>query len=1177
MKLKAFNLGMLCSWLPTKFLLIVKLIIIILTASLLQVSAAGFAQKITLSKKQISLEQLFREVAKQTGYQIFYADKSLDAQKRIDVNFKNTTLTEVMELCLQKQDLSYAIEDKSIVIRVKEKSILDKVVAYMNAMDVNGRVLDETGQGLPKATIKIKGTERTVLTNEKGEFQLHNIEENAILQVFYIGYQTKEISAAGLKLNPSIQLEVKAGELDEVKVMVNTGYQQIPKERATGSFNLIDNATLNKQVGGNILDRLDGVTSSVSFDKGKDRPKLTVRGVSTINGSMAPLIVLDNFPYEGDIENINPNDIESVSILKDAAASSIWGARAGNGVIVIVTKKGKYNQPLKIQFNSNVTVTGKPDLFDLKQMSTSDFIDFEQKMFAAGAYKVQENDKKRPGLSEVIELLIAARDQKITADQAKSGIDALRGIDSRNQISKYMYKAAVNQQYALNLQGGAEKMTYMISGGYDRNLSVLSEKYDRMNLRAANTFRPIDKLQISTSLYYTNSHTSSGNPGYKMNSFDAKRIYPYTQLADEQGNAIPFHMYRKTYTDTAGMGKLMDWRLYPLENYKHNVTKVNLQSVMANVGLNYQLIKDLSVDLKYQYENQQRKTNIFQDLDSYETRDLLNSFSKLNRKTGIMTYNAPYGAILNRDVQSIISQNGRLQLNYNKKVGDHQIVALAGTEVRQISIAKNAYTTYGYDEENLRSGKPDFMNGYPNFISGNNQFLYPGLGADELLNNFVSLFGNAAYTYKNKYTLSGSIRKDMSNLFGVKTNEKGVPLWSAGASWNLSDESFYNLAFLPYLKLRTTYGVSGNLDSRKTAVLTLQSAGSAFYTGFPQSVISQFPNNELRWERVNMFNIGADFGLINNVLSGSIEYYHKKGQDLFGMDDMDYTTTGIARITRNVADMVGNGIDVELRANLIDRTFKWSQQLNFSYNTNKVTKYLLRSASGGDYVNDGLKLAPLPLVGQPVFSIVSHRWAGLDPLTGDPQGYLNGEVSKDYKGFIGANSKISDMVFSGSSTPTVFGNFMNTLSWKELSLTVNLSYKMGHYFRRQSVNYTTLVSGSANGGHADYAQRWQQPGDEKHTNVPSFVYPNNADRSGFYNTSEILVSKADHIRLQFVNLAYSLKKSHWSKLPVEQVQFFANGSNLGILWRANKFGIDPEYNNEFNPKASLSLGLKADF
>lgn len=275
--------------------------------------------------------------------------------------------------------------------------------------------------------------------------------------------------------------------------------------------------------------------------------------------------------------------------------------------------------------------------------------------------------------------------------------------------------------------------------------------------------------------------------------------------------------------------------------------------------------------------------------------------------------------------------------------------------------------------------------------------------------------------------------------------------------------------------------------------------------------------------------------------------------------------------------MSGNGVDIELSSKIIDRTFKWSQRLNFSYNTNKVTKYLLRSTNGTDYVNDGRTLAPLPLVGQPVYVIVAHKWAGLDPLTGDPQGYLNGQPSKNYKDFTGANSKISDMAFVGSATPTVFGNFMNTLSWKELSLTVNITYKMGHYFKRASVDYNKLVGVSGAGGHADYASRWQKPGDEKNTNVPSFVYPNNSDRNNFYNSSEVLISKADHIRLQFVNLAYTLKKSHWSKLPVQEIQLFANGNNLGVLWKANKFGIDPEYNNEFNPKASFSFGLKADF
>ncbi|WP_167353133.1 SusC/RagA family TonB-linked outer membrane protein [Pedobacter steynii] len=1145
-----------------------------MTVSLLQVSAAGFAQRVTLSGKQLSLEQVFKEITKQTGYQVFYADKNIDAKKMLQVNFRNSALTEVMDKCLDNQVLSYIIEDKSIVIRVKEHSVLERVMSYINSIDVKGTVLDENGEPLPKATIKVKGTDHIVFTNENGVFQFTNIAENAVLQVFYLGYKTKEITGAELKSNPSVQMEVKAGELKEVSVMVNTGYQHIPKERATGSFTQINNETLNKQVGGNILDRLNGIANGVAFDANKNRPAVTVRGLSSINGPMAPLVILDNFPYEGDVNNINPNDIENISILKDAAAASIWGARAGNGVIVITTKKGAFDQPLKIGFNSNVSITARPDLFDLKQMSTNDFIDFEQRMYELGAYKSKETDKKKEELSEVIELLIAAREKKITDAQAKAGIDALRGIDSRNDAMKYLYNTAAEQQYALSFQGGNKQMTYNISGGYDRSVSSLSEKYNKVNLRAANVFKPIDKLQISTSLYYTKSNSQSGKPGYSANGI-GKTIYPYTRLMDENGEAMPLHVYRKAYTDTAGMGRLLDWKYYPLEDYKHNTTETNLQSILASLGLRYELIKGLSLDLKYQYENQQIKTENLKDLESFDTRDLINQFSKLDRKTGIVTYNAPYGSQLDKSNAAVVSHNARLQADFNRTFEDHNIAALAGTEVRQISRTSGRNIIYGYDEETLRTGKTDYLNPYPSFIDGSKLYLFDGLKAEEWRNNYVSFFGNASYTYKRKYTLSGSMRKDMSNLFGVKTNEKGVPLWSVGSSWNISDESFYNLSFLPYLKLRTTYGLSGNLDSRRSAITTIRSGGTAFYTNLPQSFIENYPNPELRWEKVKMFNIGADFQLINNVLSGSVEYYHKSGVDLFGRSEMDYTTTGAGEMIKNAANMMGRGVDVELNTKIIDRTFKWTQLFNFNYNSNKVTKYLLKNAVASDLVNDGINVFT-PLVGQPVFSVISLKWAGLDPLTGDPQGYLNGQVSKDYREFIGAKSKMSDLVFNGSSTPVVFGNLMNTWSWKDLALTVNITYKMGHYFRRTSVNYIELT-GNKGRGHSDYANRWQKPGDEKHTDVPSFVYPVDKERDQLYAASEALVSKADHIRLQFVNLSYSLKKANWSKLPFQQVQVFTNASNLGILWRANQFGIDPEYSKTYSPAASYSLGLRADF
>lgn len=1154
----------------------VKLVVLIMTTCLLQVAAAGFAQRLTYKQNGGTLEQIFHEITKQTGYEVLYADKVISAAKAINVNFKNTELKEVLEKCLAKQGLAYSIEGNSIVIRIKPQSFFDKITAYFNVIDVKGRILDEKGEPLPGATVKIKDGSKSTQTNGNGEFQLSGIDENAVLVVHYLGYKTREIPVNELKMNSSIKMEIKTGELEEVKVMVNTGYQVLPKERATGSFTHIGNEVLNQQVGKTILARLNGVANSVAFDVGVGRPDVTVRGLSSINGNKAPLIILDNFPYDGDLNNINPNDVESVDILKDAQATSIWGARAGNGVIVIVTKKGGLNKPLQVNFNSNVTFTGKPNLFDVNLASTSDFIDAEQFMFSKGRYNTQLTDRNKPQLSKVIELLVAQRDRKITPEEAKAGIDALRGIDIRNEASKYLYRTAVDQQYAIGFQGGSQATAYNISAGYDRNLTTLDGTSERMNLRAANTFKPIEKLQINTVLYYTNSNAKTGRSEYQPGSIGGRRIYPYTQLKDEHGNDIPVDIYRKLYTDTAGAGKLKDWKYYPLEDYKSDRTTTNLQSVLASANVNYQFMDGLSLDLKYQYENQQAKTRVLRDENSFFARDMINRGTRINRTTGAVTYIIPEGGILSNGQSSVISQNTRAQLNFNKTFGDHNVVAIGGGEVRSMNTKTSSGLIYGYFDDILKTGKVDYLNQYTDFLTGNRTFLGDGLNLAERLNNYTSLFGNAAYTYKGKYTISGSARKDLSNLFGVETNNKGVPLWSAGASWNLSEESFYNVSFLPYLKLRATYGVSGNLDPRQAAVTAFVSAGSAFYTNLPQASIYNYPNPELRWEQAKMFNVGADFEIINNVLSGSIEYYHKRGKDLFGLEEMDYTTTGVKTMLKNVADMKGNGVDIELSSRILNREIKWFQNFNFSYNTNEVTKYYNKTVIGSDFVNNGNNTAT-PLVGQPVYSVVSQRWAGLDPLTGEPQGYLNGVVSKDYAALRGIQNPIENMIFHGSAMPTVFGNFTNTVSWKDLSLSVNIVYKMGYYFRRASVDYNDVNKFGGNGIHADYAKRWQNPGDEKNTSVPSFIFPNNENRNSFYNGSEVLVSKGDHIRLQFINLAYSLKKSQFAKLPVKELQFYTNASNLGILWKANKFDLDPDYNNVFRPRPSYAFGLRANF
>jgi TonB-linked SusC/RagA family outer membrane protein len=1024
------------------------------------------------------------------------------------------------------------------------------------------------GQPLAEATVAIKNSRNLARTDSRGLFRLDNVDSNTLLVISHTGYESLEVRADKPVL--AIFLQPSAREMEEV--VINTGYQRLPRERATGSFSHLGQEQINLQAGTNILPRLEGLANSVLFDKNPQRPAFTVRGLSTINGPKAPLIVLNDFPYEGDINNINPNDIESITILKDAAAASIWGTRAGNGVIVITTKNGRFNQPLQVQFHSGILLRDKPDLFYLREISSSDYIDVEQMLFSKGFYAAQESNVSRPAFTPVVELLIAKRDGRISAAEADQKINALRQYDVRNEFDRYMYRQGLNRQYALSMSGGASNLRYMLSAGYDKNTSELDADYDRLTLRMANTFQPFKKLQVNTSVVYTSSSTVSGRSGWGS-IITNRTLYPYARFADDEGRSLPLYSYRQTYIDTAGAGKLLDWKMYPLENYKYMQGKGRQEEIVGSAGLLYEIIKGLSLDVKYQYQKQQSMNTTLQDLQSYATRDLINRFSQLNRGTGAVRYVVPLGGIYNMSGGGVDASNARGQLSYNLLSGQHRVAAIAGTEVRQVRNWSNSNRVYGYDKEVVTGRNADHVNAYPTFITGANQLIPGGASFTETVNRFVSGYANAAYTYMGKYTLSGSARKDASNLFGVRSNQKGVPLWSAGASWDISEEGFYRVDFLPYLKLRATYGFSGNVDNSMSAITTLLLLPTAAYTNYNITAVSQFANPDLKWERVKTVNIGADFRLAGNALEGSIEYYHKEGLDLIGLAPLDYTAgLGTTYLTKNVANMKGQGVDLELNARILNQGFKWQAGFNFSYNTSKVTKYFITTNRASSFLSDGSFITPLE--GRPVYSVMTYRWGGLDPANGNPLGYLNGQLSSNYSELTGPKTLIGQLVFSGPAMPPYFGNLVNTFSWKGLSLTANISYKLGHYFRRKSIDYATLYSSGI--GHSDFALRWMKPGDEQFTQVPSQIYPGVAARDGFYNGSEALATNASHVRLQFINLSYDWNAKN-RKLPFRSLQFYANASNLGLVWKANRFGLDPDYPSSLPSAPSFAFGIRGDF
>lgn len=1056
--------------------------------------------------------------------------------------------------------------------------LLTALQAAAQSRYLTGRVVTPDSRPLAGATVRLAGSP-AVSTDLNGHFRIAvpaAAADSLHLEIAYIGYTTLHLALRPGDGQPlRIVLMPAANQLEEV--VVSTGYQELPKERATGSFEKVNTELFNRSTGANVLARLDGITTALLFDRRADANPLnalTIRGVSSYDAANAPLIVVDNFPYEGDINSINPNDVAGVTILKDAAAASIWGVRAGNGVIVITTKKGSFSQPLQTTLSSNVTFTGRPDLFYLPQLSSPDFIDVEKMLFSKGFYDDDiANTFSRPPISPVVDLLDKARSGLISASDAGHQIDALRKMDVRNDFQKYIYRESFNQQHALSLSGGNAKAAYFFSAGYDVNRdNLVGAGFNRVTLKSNNTFRPVPQLEIQAGLQYASTDASGENSfspyGYgELFPAGKSALYPYAQLADSHGNPLPVAKdYNTGFIDTTGGGRLQDWRYRPLQEARLADNHTGSGELVASLGLKYDFSAHLSAEARYQYERADGSNKQYYDPSGYYVRNLINSYAQPDG-TGYSSP-VPDGGILDLAENQLRSHDARVQVNYrNSWSNKHDLAVIAGSEVRQSLATYNSGRTYGYDPQLLTYASADETSTFP---------FYQGIGPDgvipnpaqfgSILDRYVSFYANAAYTFNRKYLLSASARKDESNLFGVRSNQKGVPLWSAGAGWNIFNEVWYHWSAVPYLKLRLTYGYSGNVDNTRSALTTISYVATNAYTHLPYANVVNPPNPDLRWERVGMTNLGLDFSTKNDRLSGSIDFFVKRSKDLLSPAPVDFTT-GFTSLTINSAAFKGTGIDLQLNSRNLTGAIGWNTAFLFSYNRNKVSNYLNTVHDASSYVGFGLSLNPV--VGRDLYGLYSYRWAGLDPQTGDPQGYLNGQVSKDY---LAMNyNTIGTLKYEGSAVPVYFGALRNTFTWRQLSLSANITYKLGYKFRKNSIHYTALFYNWQ--GNSDYTQRWQKPGDEKITNVPSMVYPADYDRDQFYTYSEATVGNAGTIRLQDLRLGYRFTRVN----PFKALEVYAYASNLGIIWRANKWGIDPDYGTGIPAPKTLSIGLKADF
>lgn len=1149
------------------------------------------SSSITIHVSNTPIELVLRQIERQTGYSFYYAKPTLDGNEQISVSLNRATLTLAMNAVLKGRNISWQLKDGGITLS-KKLHVTELNTDTIPNLNITGVVTDKSGMPLQGATVTLRGQGRGQGTDSYGRFTFSNIPVNATLIVSSVGYDTKQIRLSG-QSDVRISLDTLIREIQAIEV-VSTGYQDIPRERSTGSFVKLDNKLLNRSVSTNILDRILNVTNSLRNET-MGTNAVTIRGLSTINANQKPLIVIDGFPYEEGfgasfqlaLNNLNPNDVESITILRDAAASSIWGARSGNGVIVITTKKGKYNDRLSLTINSNINIIEKPDLNKMNIIKSSDAIDYERYLFSTGFYNSYNGPftptYNYPVVSPAIEILLAQKRGILSQQQTDEQLKLLSNHDIRKDVSKFLLRTSVNQQYNINVSAGTDKSSFYASIGYDKNLaSNIGNQNDRFTFRTDNSFKPIKNLELNTFIQYVQSKIDANGLDYLQFIANGGRLMaPYTRLVDDQGN--PVHIspnsggLRTAYIDTVKVKGLLDWHYRPVDEIGNANNVTNSISARFGGNIKYTIVPGISAEIRGQYERTNANTENYYSPQTYLIRNIVNRFMFLNT-SGTPQYPVPNAGILDNTAQKSIAWNFRAMLNINKSWNNQQLSGILGLDTRETKSNLNQSRKYGFDPNKYTyTTNMDFKTVYTLRPSGAGSTITDLSSLDGRLNRFLSYYGNAAYKMLNKYTISGSARIDASNFFGIKANQRYIPLWSAGISWDIDQEEFFKKNVFSQMKLRATYGFNGNLNNSATSLPTIRhSNGTSIYNSSQSFATLESPANPgLTWERVRMINLGLDFGLLASRISGSIDIYTKKGIDLIGPISIS-ETNGFGSYTSNYASMSGKGLDLVLNALVVNRSLKLFSTVSFSYNSDKILDYYNQAnllKNGTAYVTGSLQE-----IGKPKYRIYGYKWGGLNPTNGSPMGIIKGN-KVPFETVLGSTSSVpntqpEDLVYFGNAMAPFFGNMLNTLSYKSISISFNIVYKFGYYFRRPSINYSTLLTNW--GGHGDFTYRWKKPGDELLTNVPAIPSVQNNSYE-FYRYSEVLIERGDHIRLQDLRISYDLQPKNKRTSPISTITVFTYANNLGIIWKENKAGLDPDFVDAVpNPK-SIAFGLNIGF
>lgn len=1185
---------------------------------LLVTTSFVFAQSgISIDVKDAPLRTVMSTISQQSNYRFVYTDAINVDSYKVSVTSVNEPAKVLFDKIFVPLKIRYKLKGRQVVLGIDGnqrepqgggvQSVVSAPQTQSGKTKITGKVYDfATGEPLAGAFLRARSG-GTALSDSDGNFMINAIDGEDINCTF-LGM--KDISfKASAKRQMNVLMRQDIVSLQDVLV---TGYQTISKERATGSFNILKQDQIERPTT-NIAQRLVGTTAGLQskVDANGD-VTFEIRGQTSLMTDAQPLIVVDGFAIQDDFNSINPNDVESITVLKDAAAASIWGARSANGVIVITTKRGHHGKKGDVLVDVKTFWKYSPKIdwgYANPLASSAETVEYEQKAFQGNGYfggtsATKDANNAFQGNSLAVTAINEHRLGYLSEEEMNAVLDKLKNQNNEGQIKRNMLDNPFTRQYNVAISQSTDRQNSTLSLMYEhRDMYLKGNNQGKYNIGYRTTVKLFKWLDFNFSGNYSLTRSKNNALSYAQ----LASMSPYQMLVNEDGTRnydIMGDGYRKWYYSPnilryvpTGKFPYSDWSYNPISEREGKNFKTNRTGVRAQAGLTFHIIKGLDVDTKLQYERVDAfEKDIYGESTMY-VRQTINEASSWDKTTNTVTANLPKGGIMDQSKASVDSYNWRNQVNYNKSFGAnklHQISAIAGTEISNIVSQETDFArTYGYNNETLTVGT------FPNGVGGSGNYkLTNWLGKSERFSytneytynteRYFSMYANVSYTYNKRYTLSGSIRTDASNMITDDPKYRYSPFWSIGASWIASDESFMkNISWLDRLVIRATVGYNGNVD-RTTSYLPLINVSTTqnSYIQDYTATIGSYGNPTLSWEKTGTIDVGVDYSMFKGKLYGKADFYNKHGKDLIvGMSISSVNGTKSQKL--NEGQMDNRGVEMEFGSSMkiMGNDITWSGSLNFSYNFNKITNLFksvytaedlyygfVRSHKANSYVQgyNANEMWAYKYMGVKNFGTDAEpKWR---PVVQGPDGSLipfsTSTIPGDARAYMVAmGTRVAPYSLGLSSTFKIF----------DFNLSFIFTGKFGHKFNGFSFNYPDMVSTSGQAlPNKAYKDVVNSTGD-KVAPIPWDGETGYSTWKYYYPYLDYLVERAGHIRCQEVNLTYNVPARLLSRLRIKKAEVYAQGNNLFIITN-NKYNEDPEYPlGSIKPTASYTFGINLTF